>query len=128
MTFIETQGPISYLDLSVKRSRIPAFPQYHAETKELHGLQCSSVNASRIQVMSVALKTMEGDDSIDTLASLLDHNDYHVRWHAVREIFSIHPKYAEPHLRLMAESDLSLQIRDAAKKALDFVKENKNAY
>jgi len=123
MTFISIDGPVTYLDLSVKHTRIPAFPQYRADTKELHGLQCASVESSRLQVMSVALKSMQKQQSVSTLEKLLEHHDYHVRWHVVREIYGISTEAAQPHLRKMAKNDASSQIREAAAIALADIEE-----
>jgi hypothetical protein len=123
MTFISTDGPVTYLDLSIKHTRIAAFPQYQADTKELHGLQCSSVESSRLQVMSVALRSMQAQESIATLEQLLDHHDYHVRWHVVREIYGISKEAAKPYLAEMAKSDSSSQVRQAAQTALASMEE-----
>ena len=61
--------------------------------------------ASRIQMIATLLRKLGRDAAFPAIAAFLDHPDFFVRWHVMRELLGIDAAAALPHLKRMAARD-----------------------
>lgn len=82
---------------------------------------CSATDdrASRIQMITTLLRKLDCDAALPAMADLLDHPDFFVRWHVMKEMLGIDAGAALPHLKRMAASDPHPDPRRAARAVLD---------
>lgn len=83
-------------------------------------LGCSATNDadSRLQMLTTLLRKLGRTDSFPTIAGLLDHASFFVRWHAMRELIGLDATRAIPLLRKLAANDAHRDVRQAAASAL----------
>jgi HEAT repeat protein len=70
-------------------------------------------------MISTLLRKLECDAALPAMADLLDHPDFFVRWHVMKEMLGIDARAALPHLKRMAATDPHPDPRRAARAVLD---------
>jgi len=104
---------------SIKRDQAPLRVEYDSESGAYVGCSASGDGVSRIQMMTTLLRTLDCDGAFAAVAAFLDHPDFFVRWHVMRELLGIDADAALPHLKRMAARDPHPDPRRAARLVLD---------
>ena len=65
------------------------------------------------------LLKLDCDGAFAVIAPFLEHSDFFVRWHVMKELLGIDAEAALPHLRHMAARDPHPDTRRAARSVLD---------
>ena len=104
----------------------PLSVEYDSATLAYVGCSATRDGASRIQMMTTLLRKLGCHDAFPVMAGLLDHPDFFVRWHVMRELLGIDAEAALPHLRRMAARDAHDDVRRAARSVLDGVQAPKS--
>jgi hypothetical protein len=97
----------------------PLSVEYDSATLAYVGCSATSDGASRIQMITTLLRKLGCDEAFPTIAGFLDHPDFFVRWHVMRELLGIDAETALPHLKRMAARDPHGDVRRAARSVLD---------
>jgi hypothetical protein len=97
----------------------PLSVEYDSATLSYVGCSATSDGASRIQMITTLLRRLGGDAAFPAVAAFLDHPDFFVRWHVMRELLGIDAEAALPHLKRMAARDPHDDVRRAARSVLD---------
>lgn len=102
------------LQASIKRDQAPLSVEYDSRTREYVGCSATDDSACRIQMVTTLLRKLECAAAFPAIAAYLDHPDFFVRWHVMRELLGIDAAAAMPHLENMAASDPHPDVRAAA--------------
>jgi hypothetical protein len=103
---------------TVKADQAPLLVEYDATSHEYVGCSATDDSSSRIQMITTLLRKLGRVDAFAVIASFLDHADFFVRWHVMRELLGIDPQAALRHLQRMAVADPHPENRAAAAKVL----------
>jgi len=109
------------LQATVKPDRAPLSVEYDAATGAYVGCSAADDSASRIQMIATLLRKFGHDAAFPAIAAFLDHANFFVRWHVMRELLGLDAAAALPHLRRMAARDPHPETRAAARSVLDRV-------
>ena len=74
---------------------------------------------SRIQMITTLLRKLDHQAAFPAIAAFLDHADFFVRWHVMKELLGLDAEAALPHLKRMAARDPHPEPRRAARLVLD---------
>jgi hypothetical protein len=107
------------LQASVKSDRAPLSVEYDYETRAYAGCSAADDSASRIQMISTLLRKLDCAAAFPAIAAFLDHPNFFVRWHVMKELLGLDAEAALPHLRKMAARDPHEEARRAARAVLD---------
>jgi hypothetical protein len=110
LVLIQAQIALGQASLSV---------EYDSATGAFVGCSATSDASSRIQMVTTLLRKLGRDDAFPAIAALLDHEDFFVRWHVMKELLGLDAGAALPHLRRMAASDPHPDPRRAARAVID---------
>ena len=110
---------ILVLQGTIKADQAPLAVEYDADTHQYVGCSATADTASRIQMIATLVRKLGHKAAVPALAGLLDHPDFFVRWHVMRELIGLDPLAALPHLARMAENDPHPEARRAARATLD---------
>ena len=102
------------LQATVKPGRAPLSVEYDSISHEYVGCSAADDSASRIQMLATLLRKLGHAAAFPTVAEFLDHPDFFVRWHVMRELLGLDVQAALPHLRRMAAQDPHPETRRAA--------------
>lgn len=113
------RGNMLILQAAVAPERAPVSVEYDSADHNFVG--CSAVDdaASRIQMVTTLLRKLGCEAALPAMADLLDHPDFFVRWHVMREMLGVDARAALPHLKRMAAADPHPDPRRAARAVLD---------
>jgi hypothetical protein len=106
------------LQATIKADQAPVSVEYDAVSHGYVGCSATSDVASRIQMISTLLRKLGDPRAYETIVPMLDHPDFFVRWHVMRELLGVDAAAALPHLEHMASSDPHPDNRSAAAKVL----------
>lgn len=109
------------LQATVKPDRAPLSVEYDAATGAYVGCSAADDSASRVQMISTLLRKLGDAAAFPAIAAFLDHPDFFVRWHVMRELLGLDAGAALPHLKRMAAGDPHAETRAAARSILDRV-------
>lgn len=109
------------LQATVKPDRAPLSVEYDSATGAYVGCSAADDSASRIQMIATLLRKLGDESAFPAIAAFLDHDNFFVRWHVMRELLGLDAAAALPHLRRMAARDPHPETRAAARFALDRV-------
>ena len=87
------------LQATVKPDRAPLSVEYDAATGAYVGCSAADDSASRIQMIATLLRKLGHDAAFPAIAAFLDHPNFFVRWHVMRELLGLDAAAALPHLR-----------------------------
>jgi hypothetical protein len=107
------------LQAEINLDAAPLSVEYDSETFGYVGCSATRDGASRIQMIATLLRKLGCDAAFPTLAGFLDHPDFFVRWHVMRELLGMDAEAALPHLKRMAARDPHRDVRRAARSVLD---------
>ena len=113
------QASLFILQASVKPERAPVSVEYDHSSGAYVGCSAADDSASRIQMIATLLRKLDCASAFETIAAFLDHRDFFVRWHVMRELLGIDADAAMPHLRIMAARDPHPEVRRTARALLD---------
>ena len=120
-TYVIEQARANLLVLQAEISLDAAPLGVEYDSRSLAYVGCSAVRdgASRIQMISTLLRKLGAAEAAPVLAGFLDHPDFFVRWHVMRELLGLDAEAALPHLKRMAARDPHEDVRRAARATLD---------
>ena len=107
------------LQAEIMLDQAPVSVEFDSATGLYVGCSANDDSASRIQMLTTLLRKLEAPEAFAAIAGFLDHEDFFVRWHAMRELLGIDGGAALPLLRAMAERDPHAEPRRAAHALLD---------
>ena len=107
------------LQASVKVDRAPVSAEFDRQTGQYIGCSAADDSASRLQMLTTLLRKLDGEAAFPAIAEFLDHPNFFVRWHVMRELLGLDAEAALPHLKRMAASDPHPENRRAARLVLD---------
>lgn len=107
------------LQAEINLDQAPVGVEYDSATCEYVGCSANGDSASRIQMISTLLRKLDCAQAFPAIAAFLDHPDFFVRWHVMRELLGLDAEAALPHLRRMAARDAHGDVRRAARALLD---------
>lgn len=108
-----------FVQAEISLDQAPVSVEYDSQSLEYVGCSATGDSASRIQMIATLLRKLGCDGAFEPVAAFLDHPDFFVRWHVMRELLGIDAAAALPHLRRMAARDTHPDTRRAARQALD---------
>jgi hypothetical protein len=104
---------------SITLDQAPVTVEYDSATRTYVGCSANGDSASRIQMITTLLRKLDCDGAFPAIAALLDHPDFFVRWHVMKELLGIDAAAALPHLKRMAARDPHSDTRRVARSVLD---------
>lgn len=97
----------------------PLRVEYDSASGRYVGCSATGDGASRIQMITTLLRKLGCEAAFEPMAEFLDHPDFFVRWHVMRELLGIDALRALPHLKRMAARDPHPETRRVARNVLD---------
>jgi hypothetical protein len=107
------------LQAEISLDAAPLSVEYDSSTFCYVGCSATRDGASRIQMITTLLRKLDCEAAFPAIAGFLDHPDFFVRWHVMRELLGIDAGAALPHLKRMAARDPHADVRRAARSVLD---------
>lgn len=107
------------LQATVKPGRAPLAVEYDSESRAYVGCSAADDSASRIQMISTLLRKLDCAAAFPAIAAFLDHPNFFVRWHVMKELLGLDAAAALPHLKRLAARDPHPEVRRAARAVLD---------
>ncbi len=107
------------LQASIAVGQAPLSVEYDSETGAYVGCTATGDTSSRIQMITTLLRKLDHRAAFPAIAAFLDHPDFFVRWHVMKELLGLDVHAALPHLKRMAASDPHPDPRRAARAVLD---------
>lgn len=107
------------LQASIAVDQAPLSVEYDSASGAFVGCSATDDVASRIQMITTLLRKLDCDAAIPAMADLLDHQDFFVRWHVMKEMLGLDAEAALPHLKRMAATDPHSDARRVARAVLD---------
>lgn len=97
----------------------PLSVEFDSSTLAYVGSSATDDGASRIQMITTLLRKLGCDTAFPAIAGFLDHKDFFVRWHVMRELLGIDAEAALPLLKRMSARDPHDDVRRTARAVLD---------
>ena len=107
------------LQATIATGQAPLGVEYDSATGAYLGCSATGDTSSRIQMISTLLRKLDHQAAFPAIAAFLDHPDFFVRWHVMKELLGLDAEAALPHLKRMAASDPHRDPRRAARAVLD---------
>jgi HEAT repeat protein len=107
------------LQATIATDQAPLAVEYDSATGEYVGCSATGDTSSRIQMITTLLRKLDHQPAFAAIAAFLDHPDFFVRWHVMKELLGLDAEAALPHLRRMAATDPHPEPRRAARAVLD---------
>lgn len=107
------------LQAAIAQDQAPLAVEYDSATLSYVGCSTTDDAGSRIQMISTLLRKLGHGGAFAAVAPFLDHKDFFVRWHVMKELLGIDPEAALPRLKRMAAHDPHADVRRAAREVLD---------
>lgn len=107
------------LQASIAVDQAPLSVEYDSATGAFVGCTATGDTSSRIQMITTLLRKLDHQAAFPAIADFLDHPDFFVRWHVMKELLGLDVHAALPHLKRMAASDPHPDPRRAARAVLD---------
>ena len=107
------------LQASIACDQAPLSVEYDSASGAFVGCSATDDTASRIQMITTLLRKLGCDAALPVMAGLLDHQDFFVRWHVMKEMLGLDVEASLPHLKRMAARDPHPDPRRAARAVLD---------
>ena len=113
------QSSFVLLQASIAVEQAPLSVEYDSVTGGYVGCTATGDTSSRIQMISTLLRKLDHQAAFPAIAAFLDHPDFFVRWHVMKELLGLDVHAALPHLKRMAATDPHPEPRRAARAVLD---------
>jgi hypothetical protein len=107
------------LQATIATDQAPLGVEYDSATGAYLGCSATGDTSSRIQMISTLLRKLDHQAAFPAIAVFLDHPDFFVRWHVMKELLGLDAAAALPHLKRMAASDPHPDPRRTARLVLD---------
>jgi hypothetical protein len=107
------------LQASIAVDQAPLSVEYDSATRAYIGCSATGDTSSRIQMITTLLRKLDHQGAFPAIAGFLDHPDFFVRWHVMKELLGLDAEAALPHLKRMAATDPHPDPRRAARAVLD---------
>nr|MDQ4087041.1 HEAT repeat domain-containing protein [Pseudomonadota bacterium] len=107
------------LQATVKPDQAPLSVEYDAHTRAYVGCSAADDSASRIQMITTLLRKLGAERAFPAMAEFVEHPNFFVRWHVMRELLGLDAVAALPHLKRMAARDPHPETRRCARIVLD---------
>lgn len=107
------------LQATIKADQAPVSIEYDRASGKYLGCSAADDSASRIQMLTTLLRKLDCAAAFPAIAEFLDHPNFFVRWHVMRELLGLDAMAALPHLKLMAAHDPHPETRRAARAVLE---------
>jgi hypothetical protein len=114
----EARASLLVLQAGIALDQAPLSVEYDSATHGFIGCSATGDGSSRIQLITSLLRKLDAADAFEAMRPFLDHRDFFVRWHVLREMFGIDAAAALPLLRRMAEADPHPDPRRTAQSVL----------
>jgi hypothetical protein len=118
----QARANLLVLQAEIGLDAAPLSVEYDSATLAYVGCSATRDGASRIQMITTLLRKLDCDAAFPAIAGFLDHPDFFVRWHVMRELLGLDAGAALPHLERMAARDPHRDVRRAAESVLDRVR------
>jgi len=115
----QARSNLLVLQAEINLGTAPLSVEYDSATLSYVGCSATRDGASRIQMITTLLRKLGSDAAFPAIAGFLDHPDFFVRWHVMRELLGVDAEAALPHLKRMAARDPHEDVRRAARSVLD---------
>jgi HEAT repeat protein len=69
-------------------------------------------------MITTLLRKLGATSAVPAIAAFVDHPNFFVRWHVMRDLIGLDPIAALPHLTHMAAGDPHPETREAARRTL----------
>ena len=115
----QARANLLVLQAEINRDQAPLSVEYDSASLAYVGCSATGDGASRIQMITTLIRKLDCEGGFEPVAAFLDHQDFFVRWHVMKELLGIDAKAALPHLRRMAARDPHVEARRAARAVLD---------
>jgi hypothetical protein len=112
-------GSMVVLQATIATGQAPLSVEYDSETGAYLGCSATGDTSSRIQMITTLLRKLDHQAAFPAIAAFLDHADFFVRWHVMKELLGLDAEAALPHLKRMAATDPHPDPRRAARAVLD---------
>jgi HEAT repeat protein len=112
-------GSFLLVQASIHVDQAPLSAEYDSATGAFVGCAATGDTSSRIQMITTLLRKLDHQAAFPAMAAFLDHADFFVRWHVMKELLGLDAAAALPHLKRMAASDPHPEPRRAARLVLD---------
>jgi hypothetical protein len=113
------RGSMVLLQGTIAVDQAPLGVEYDSATGAYVGCSATGDTSSRIQMITTLLRKLDHQAAFPAIAAFLDHPDFFVRWHVMKELLGLDAEAALPHLKRMAASDPHPDPRRAARLVLD---------
>jgi hypothetical protein len=113
------RGSFLLVQASIAVDQAPLSAEYDSATGAFVACAATGDTSSRIQMITTLLRKLDHQAAFPAIAAFLDHADFFVRWHVMKELLGLDPEAALPHLKRMAASDPHPEPRRAARLVLD---------
>jgi hypothetical protein len=107
------------LQAEIMLDQAPVSVEFDSATGRYVGCSANGDAASRIQMLTTLLRKLEAPQAFSAIADFIDHEDFFIRWHVMRELIGVDLEAALPLLRAMAVGDPHPEPRRAARALLD---------
>lgn len=115
----QLRGNLLVLSASTAVDQAPLKVEYDSANGTFVGCSATDDSATRIQMITTLLRKLDCGAALPAMTDLLDHPDFFVRWHVMKEMLGLDAAAALPHLKRMAASDPHPDPRRAARIVLD---------
>lgn len=115
----QARGNLVILHAEIKTDQAPLTLEYDSVSGEFLGCSAGDDRASHIQFIATLARKLDPQRAFEPIAGQLDHSEFFVRWHAMKELLGIDAAAALPHLKRMAARDPHPDVRRAARSVLD---------
>lgn len=107
----------------------PLSVEYDSRTCAFVGASSADETGSRLEMMTTLLRLLDVREAIPLVSEAIANSNFHTRWHLMRELLAWDAEAALPALKVMAEADPHLDVRDAARRTLQmfFAEEDTSA-
>ncbi len=112
-------GSMVLLQATIAVDQAPLGVEYDSATGAYVGCSATGDTSSRIQMITTLLRKLDHQAAFPAIAAFLDHPDFFVRWHVMKELLGLDAGAALPHLKRMAAGDPHPDPRRAARAVLD---------
>ena len=113
------RGSMVLLQATVATGQAPLSVEYDSVTGAYVGCTATGDTSSRIQMITTLLRKLDHQAAFPAILAFLDHPDFFVRWHVMKELLGLDAGAALPHLKRMAATDPHPDPRRAARAVLD---------
>jgi hypothetical protein len=115
----QARANLLVVQAEINLDQAPLSVEYDSAALTYIGCSANRDGASRIQMITTLLRKLGCAEAFEAVAGFIDHPDFFVRWHVMRELLGIDAETALPHLKRMAAHDPHPDARRAARSVLD---------